>query len=530
MPSPKAPSSHTPHRPGFTRPDPARPDFQYLEELATAYWYSEVLFSAIELDLFTHIARGQDTLEKLATSARCHPGELKRLMTALETLALVGRFQDHWFNPPATQTFLVSDGPQYMGEFFLYRKYMRPRFQELTEKTGREEAPARTEIRPLFNPDLSYEERNHAYVSAMDTLARQKAVDIARLIQPAGLSGRALDIGGGAGTLLRTLMKETDLSSGLLVDLPEVIDSARRLYPASEDWEGMETRGGDFRSLELDPGFDLIILGNFLHAYGPEEARPLLNKALDLLAPEGMLLIHDYFPDRPGAVPQKGALYDLAMMLNTYNGACHTIAQLTHWLGDRGISDDQIQVLDLPTDSSILLACKDRPCPVTADPWPHRARALGLAQVQPISPDQVVTTPLARTKCQFGCEGFGKNLQCPPRGMDHQQTREMLDSFSRAYLVQGTPPGKDFHNQLLSLEKQAFLEGYHKAFVMGAGPCPICPACPEDGSCRSPHLARPAMEASGIDVYETARALDWDLDVVRDPLGYVKYIGLLLLE
>ncbi len=38
--------------------DPSRMDYQFLENLSTAYWQSEVLFSALDLKLFDHIESG----------------------------------------------------------------------------------------------------------------------------------------------------------------------------------------------------------------------------------------------------------------------------------------------------------------------------------------------------------------------------------------------------------------------------------------------------------------------------------------
>jgi hypothetical protein len=49
--------------------DIAREDFQFLEDLATAYWYSEVLFAALELEICGLLAQGPCLPEELAT--RC---------------------------------------------------------------------------------------------------------------------------------------------------------------------------------------------------------------------------------------------------------------------------------------------------------------------------------------------------------------------------------------------------------------------------------------------------------------------------
>jgi predicted metal-binding protein len=147
-----------------------------------------------------------------------------------------------------------------------------------------------------------------------------------------------------------------------------------------------------------------------------------------------------------------------------------------------------------------------------------------------IDPGRVVTGSWVNKKCKYGCYRFGKNLQCPPHAMAYMETRSMLDEYTSAILVQGQPPGQRFHEKLLRLEKGAFLAGEHKAFVFGAGPCPICPKCPEVGQCRYHNLARPSMEGAGIDVYATAERVGWSLTPVREKGDYINYIGLLLVS
>lgn len=511
-------------QPGFKKTDPAHTDFQYIEDISNAYWYSQVLFTALELELFMHIDKGNTSLESLARTASCHEDELFRLLRCLERMGLVLSHDDCWFNAQASAAFLVPGKESYMGGFFLYRKYMAPQWETLTEKVAK--APL-----GKLSPNLDYEKRNALYVKAMDTLARQKAMDITRLLTRSGYhwtGGIVLDLGGGAGSMARALKHVADDFTAVLFELPEVIKEAKKIYPDKKDWEGITTMSGDFRTHEFNEKFSLIVMGNFLHAYGPEEARALLEKAVGLLAPNGKVLIHDYFPDRQGATPQKGALYDLAMMLNTFNGACHEACDLTQWLEKFGLK--HIEVADLSTDSSIILAGGDAPVNINNEPWMDMAENCGFDLALSISPDQVITAPWVEMKCRFGCRGYGKNLQCPPGGLSYTDTRTLLDSYTRAVLVQGAPPGKVFHDQLLSLEKQAFLAGFHKALVFGAGPCPICPDCPEDRECRHHDLARPAMESCGIDVYSTLERAGISLKPVQEKGQYVKYIGLLLLE
>jgi len=58
----------------FQDADPAHRNFQYLEDLSTAYWYSEVLFAALELNLFEFLEKGCSGLNTLARTASCRVG------------------------------------------------------------------------------------------------------------------------------------------------------------------------------------------------------------------------------------------------------------------------------------------------------------------------------------------------------------------------------------------------------------------------------------------------------------------------
>jgi len=503
---------------GYENADPAHDGFQYLEDLSTAYWYSQVLFTALKLNIFKYLDQGDGSIQTLANAASCKEDPLLRLLRALERMALVSYEKTIWQNSQVSSLFLIPDKSGYMGDFFLYRYYMQPNWSQLTQIVTNAEKKEEAE--------LSYLQKNFLYVKAMDTLVRQKACEITGLVAPMTLNGPLLDVGGGAGSMIRAFQKVWQKTTGLVFDIPEVIAAARTLYPDAGDWKGITPVEGDFRTHDFEQWFPMIILSNFLHAYGPIEAKELLLKAVGLLKKNGVLLIHDYFPDRKGVSPQKGALYDLSMMLNTFNGVCHETQVILEWLKEAGV--DAVSIKDLGTDSSLILAGGDSRLHVPKNPWIDLAYKQGFDKVVLISPQDIVTAPWVNAKCRYGCKRFGKNLQCPPHGMSYKETRSLLDSYTTAILVQGQPPGIKFHNKLLSLEKQAFLDGCHTAFALSAGPCPVCPDCPENGKCRHHHLARPSMEGSGIDVYTTVKNAGWALSPVKEKNQYVKYIGLLL--
>lgn len=82
----------------------------------------------------------------------------------------------------------------------------------------------------------------------------------------------------------------------------------------------------------------------------------------------------------------------------------------------------------------------------------------------------------------------------------------------------------------VKLERDLFLAGYYRALGLGAGPCRLCKECAFDKGCRHPYQARPSMEACGIDVYRTARANGFIIEVVRTHQDPQHYFGLVLVE
>jgi len=159
-----------------------------------------------------------------------------------------------------------------------------------------------------------------------------------------------------------------------------------------------------------------------------------------------------------------------------------------------------------------------------------RACTLGAKEAKVISPQQVFTAEWVRRKCQYGCDGYNEHLTCPPFSPTPQETRRMLDEYTTAILIHCPGDWTDVKALVCTLEREAFLSGYYKAFGMGSGPCNLCDTCNTHKTCVHAEHARPSMEACGIDVYQTARTAGYPIEVVRDSTCPQNYYGLLLLE
>jgi predicted metal-binding protein len=157
-----------------------------------------------------------------------------------------------------------------------------------------------------------------------------------------------------------------------------------------------------------------------------------------------------------------------------------------------------------------------------------RARELGADDARLIGPRDVVCSEWVRLKCQYGCDGNGACLTCPPLSPTPEQTRRILDEYAHLLLVHYTRRGS-VTRLVIKLEREIFLDDHPKAFAWAAGPCGLCRTCDTSAPCKHADRAPPSMEACGIDVFSTARRAGFPIRVVcqeRDDQNYFGLIGI----
>jgi predicted metal-binding protein len=114
----------------------------------------------------------------------------------------------------------------------------------------------------------------------------------------------------------------------------------------------------------------------------------------------------------------------------------------------------------------------------------------------------------------------------------------VIDCYQKAILLHQRLPKKKtrwerfdhFSKAIVRLEIEIFLDGYYKAWSMGAGPCDLCKECNLSGTCKHGLVARPSMEACGIDVFKTARDNGFPIEVVQTRDEEINIFGLILVD
>ena len=506
---------------------------QYLEDLATGYWFSEVLFTAVELDVFNQLEPEGMTTAEIAEALDMPPSGLERFLQALGVIGLIVSDGERYFNTKLSSDYLVVGKSDYQGDSILWRKGLREGWQNLAENLkagGRVNFPVDEE-----DPE-QFAGRIRKYINAMDNIAITKVAEILPFFEGLELKGELLDVGTGSGAIAGGFLENFPNLSATLVDIQEVLNYTRELM----EKKGFGKRVYYMPTNILEPwsaakeGFDLVILSNIIHAYSEEEIPLILDRASKRLKAGGIMVIHDFFPEHFSA---KAALLDLNMFINTYNGRIFS----GNWVREQLAMSKlyTTELIPLATDTALIFASRDEKtlASLRLDDETRliaRIKAMGFGEVLPIATKNIHVSDWTDLRCQYGCDRYGQG-HCPPNSPSPQKTRDVLRDFSHALLLEGEPPGRVFQTRVLDAEKEAFLSGFHKAFAYWAGPCVLCSTCAVnttngEGTCRNTRDARPSMEGAGIDVYETVRRAGLDLRTLRNKGEFVRYFALLLLE
>jgi len=152
-------------------------------------------------------------------------------------------------------------------------------------------------------------------------------------------------------------------------------------------------------------------------------------------------------------------------------------------------------------------------------------RGRGFADFRWIDPTSIVVAEWVRMKCTFGCGEYGRNAACPPNVPPVVECERFFREYSKAvifHFAKKLPDPEDRHawsreigRTLIDLERDVFLSGYPKAFMLPFDSCNLCETCTgRRTSCTEPELARPTPDSMAVDVFSTVRAVGYPIQVL----------------
>ena len=309
-----------------------RLDTTRLQNIAQAYWQSAALMSAVELDVFTAIAHGHDTIPTAAKAAAISERNAERLLTALSAMTLLTRDGERFANAPDVQRFLVKDGERYAGPWILFTK---PRWAAYGELSQRLRATTENRLGAYESFTVDDARRYHAATYSI-------GMGAARLFsRSVDLSGRhkMLDLGGGSGAYSIVATKTFPGLKAIVLDLPPVAIVAQEYIAANDAGDRVTTMPGDFTRTPFPQGVDVVVMASNLPQYEPDLIRLVVGKAFDALVAGGEMhligeTLHD---DRRG--PLSAALWGLNEAVYGSTGVAHTESEVKSYLQGAGFTE-----------------------------------------------------------------------------------------------------------------------------------------------------------------------------------------------
>jgi hypothetical protein len=300
--------------------------------MAQAYWESAALMAAVELDVFSAIARGHDTIVAVAKAVDITERNAERLLTALAAMTLLERDGGRFSNAPDVERFLVKDSERYAGPWILFTK---PRWGAYGELAQRLRSKGENRLGAYESFTVEDARRYHAATYSI-------GMGAARLFsRSVDLGGRKLmlDLGGGSGAYSIVATQAFPGLKAIVLDLPPVTVVAQEYIAANGATDRVGTLAGDFTRTPFPSGVDVVVMASNLPQYEPDLIRLVVGKAFDALASGGEMhligeTLHD---DRKG--PLSAALWGLNEAVYGSTGLAHTETEVKSYLQDAGFAD-----------------------------------------------------------------------------------------------------------------------------------------------------------------------------------------------
>jgi precorrin-6B methylase 2 len=317
-----------------------------LMQLGLAFWGAKTLLSAVELGVFTELAKDPMTLEALSRRLGLHPRGARDFLDALVALGTLERKDGLYSNAPDADFFLDRAKPSYIGGLFeMANTRLYPFWGFLTEalQTGKPQNETKAGVANPFEALYSDPAGLRSFLQAMTGISMGSAKAIAHKF-PWDRYKTFADVGGAQGGAAVQIALAHPRLTGVAFDLPQV-------KPIFEEYVGrfgltdrLRFVTGNFFADPL-PSADVIVMGHILHDWNLEEKRHLISKAYEAIAPGGALVAYDAMIDDERRHHALGLLMSLNMLVETQGGFDYTGADCRGWMREAGFHETKMEHL-----------------------------------------------------------------------------------------------------------------------------------------------------------------------------------------
>ena len=280
-------------------------------------WVSHLIYVAAKLELADRLKHGPRTVEELATAAEVQIQALYRVLRALASVGVFAETKGKRFKltPLAVTLQKAVPGSMHAAALMFGEKYQEDSWAELLHGVKTGEIPfLKAHGVSLFEYLEKHPEDLKTFGETMTSVSSTENPAIAAAYKFSGIR-TLMDVGGGNGSLLATILKANPKLKGVLFDLPSVSTRAKqdRHVTAKGIAERCTLESGDF--FEAVPkGGDAYIMKRTLHDWDDERCAKILANCCAAMSEKGrVLVVESVIP--PGNDPDRGKLLDMQMLI-----------------------------------------------------------------------------------------------------------------------------------------------------------------------------------------------------------------------
>ena len=330
------------------------PQPDHILQVGLGFWASKTLLSAVEMELFTELAKHPEDLETLQGRLGLHSRSASDFLDALVSLKFLERRNGRYYNTPSTDFFLDKRKPSYIGgilEMANHRLY--PFWTHLTTalRTGLPQNETRNGSPNPFVAIYAEPARLKEFLKAMTGVSHGATLAIAHKF-PWGKYRTAVDVGTAQGDLITQVALANPHIEGTGFDLPEVGPIFEEYVEANQISGRVKFSPGSFMEQAL-PKADVVMMGHILHDWNLEIKRMLVRKAHEALPSGGAYIVYESIIDDDRSDNAFGLLMSLNMLIETSDGFNYTGADCSGWMKEAGFRETRVEHLIGP-DSMVI--------------------------------------------------------------------------------------------------------------------------------------------------------------------------------
>jgi hypothetical protein len=286
-------------------------------QLIAGFWISRCIYIAAKLGIADLVKNEPKTAAELAAACGAHPFSLFRVLRGLAAVGIFTQDDKNRFGITPLSETLRADVPGSLRAF------------AMTE-LGEEHYPAWGDLLHsvrtggiafdhTFGMDVwkyfaEHPDNARIFNDAMSGMTAQANEALHAAYDFAGIN-TLVDIGGGHGGLLTSILKRNAQMRGILFDSLQVIDGARQSVQVSGVAQRCELVGGNFFE-SVPSGGDAHILKWIIHDWDDEKSSVILRNSHHALAENGkLILVEAVVP--PGSQLHFSKFMDLNMLVMT---------------------------------------------------------------------------------------------------------------------------------------------------------------------------------------------------------------------